>query len=295
MMWSDLSQKSRVSRDEIQAIRSSTSVTYIYYCQSAFASKGSWRSESQCQSARPTRFDGLIHHDFAVVRLTATNSEGERLELFISAEKERRGQGGGNPGIYINLLTDCALRNLQANILIAWDGFWIQVPLDVLTTKLFEGHDTEYNLVMNNCWRYARAASRSVLLLLSQQPGVNPVQKQILLEKAEEVSRFVITTAIWEAVRGIAAIVNYIYIWTHSVTTTATLEAVRRIAGIVDYGRMIWTRSVLTTATLEFFIVIAVPVGITLLILTRDKIRAWLNTRRSRPDASKAKESQYGA
>ncbi|OAE26222.1 hypothetical protein AXG93_3786s1010 [Marchantia polymorpha subsp. ruderalis] len=200
------------SPDDIDAIRSSTSVTTIYYCQSAFGSTGSlrttgsWRSESQCESARRARSHGLPHHDFAVVRLTATNSEGELLELYISAEKEGRGQGGGTPGIYINLLTECELQNLQANILIIWDGFSIQVPLDVLTTELFEGHDTDYNLLNKNCWNYAKAACRSVFRLLSQQPGVNPEQKQIFLEIAGEVSIYVATKVIWEAVRGIGVI-----------------------------------------------------------------------------------------
>ncbi|OAE34545.1 hypothetical protein AXG93_1247s1170 [Marchantia polymorpha subsp. ruderalis] len=187
----------KYSKDDIDAIRSSTSVQFIYYCQSAFASTGSCRWAWQRESARPAPLPVLPHHDFAVLRLKARNSEGKLLQFFISAEKEGRGQGGGTPGIYIHLLTRSAFRELRDNhnIIYSWKGYSIQVPLGDLTTTL-EGHDTNYNLLNNNCWRYAKAACRSVILLLSQQPGVNPEQKQLLLKSSRMVSYTVTKKAI---------------------------------------------------------------------------------------------------
>ncbi|BBN14273.1 hypothetical protein Mp_6g10280 [Marchantia polymorpha subsp. ruderalis] len=179
-----------LSPDDVQAIMSSTRVKNLHYCQSALTSFRSSQSETECQSARPGR-DKHINHDFAVFDLTATKFDGQHFNFFISAEKEGGGQEGGDSGIYIKVLTPEECKQLEDNILKSWEGFSTLVPLDILTRRLSE-YDKHYNLVYNNCWDYATAACKIILLLLSKQPDVNHENKQYFIDNAEKVEKSVL-------------------------------------------------------------------------------------------------------
>ncbi|BBN09536.1 hypothetical protein MPTK1_4g20540 [Marchantia polymorpha subsp. ruderalis] len=172
------------SSDELMMVISSTRVERIHYCQAGLGSNRSLRSKTEDFGNDHLRWDEFStpargtfgNHDFIVLDLNAPRRCcGElcshSIQFSIRAEKEGGGQGGGDPGIYINGLTRQDRHNLtlQGNIIASYNGYSTLVPLDVLVRNLYEGHDTQYNLLNNNCWVYAKAACKSVLDLLRRQ------------------------------------------------------------------------------------------------------------------------------
>ncbi|KAG6542260.1 hypothetical protein Mapa_016289 [Marchantia paleacea] len=236
-----LSEKREFSSNDISEFRSTTRCAKLDYCQSEVGNQGGVLASSprfnlarDPERTRPPRRWGFINHDYVVLHVTGEDAKGRSHKFSIVAEKRGTGQAGDLPGIHIGLLSEPEPTNLGGNIFRSWNCFLTPVPLHVLTKNLWEDHDPNYNFINKNCWHYAQAACKNVLLLLSEQPGVTAAQKRSFVENAEGVRNSVVTKAALETTERVAiytggalvagAIIFYVVKWLMDTKKTESTE-----------------------------------------------------------------------
>lgn len=149
----------------------------------------------------PQRTPTSVNHDFLVLEITAkgTNDQDSRT-FFIKAEKVGGWEAGVSSGIYVRLLEEEQVGRISDWRFYSWDcgSAPIPVPLNAII-KILENQDPKYTLLFNNCQHYAKAACKSVLLLLSEQPILPPNRSKSYWEnEAQTVATKIIALRIGE-------------------------------------------------------------------------------------------------
>jgi hypothetical protein len=176
------------------SIRSSSLLECICYCQSGLRNiapsiNPMLESAEQTQEAMGGSSNlvqiarALINHDFLVLQFQHQHSSDK---LYIRAEKSGRQEE--KAGIHI-AVDKSFPTNAHAVTLFTVD-VGHKIDLDVVLENLAR-HPAHYVLSEENCWKYARAAAKSLLLRCRELPGLAHTEKERLLKEAQNIEAYV--------------------------------------------------------------------------------------------------------
>jgi len=121
----------------------------------------------------------LINHDFLVLQFQHQHSSDK---LYIRAEK--LGRPEEKAGVHIAV--DKSFHTNAHAVTLFTVAVGHKIELDVVLENL-AGHPAHYVLSEENCWKYARAAARSLLLRCRELPGLTDTEKERLRTEAEKI------------------------------------------------------------------------------------------------------------
>ncbi len=203
------SVQTELGRSTYESIRSSSVLECIRYCQSGLItivpsinpileSAERTRQAHVVEKARD-----LINHDFLVLQFQHQHSSDK---LYIRAEK--LGRPEEKAGVHIAVDKSFPTNAHAVTLFTVAVGH--KIELDVVLENL-AGHPAHYVLSEENCWKYARAAAKSLLLRCRELPGLTDTEKERLRTEAENikanVARKFVRNVVSHSARKIGAII----------------------------------------------------------------------------------------
>jgi hypothetical protein len=184
------SVKTELGRSTYESIRRSSVLEYIRYCQSGLITivpsinpilesaertgQAMGGSNNVVEKARD-----LINHDFLVLQFQHQLSSDK---LYIRAEK--LGRPEEKAGVHIAVDKSFPTNAHAVTLFTVAVGH--KIELDVVLENLAD-HPAHYVLSEENCWKYARAAAKSLLLRCRELPGLTDTEKERLRTEAENI------------------------------------------------------------------------------------------------------------
>jgi len=197
------SVKNELGRCTYESIRTSSVLECIHYCQSGLVTIVP-STNPILESAERTRqamggssnvvekARDLINHDFLILQFQHQHSSDK---LYIRAEK--RGQPEEKAGVHIAV--DKSFRTNAHAVTLFTVAVGHKIELDVVLENL-AGHSAHYVLSEENCWTYARAAAKSLLLRCRELPGLTDTEKERLGTEADNIKANVARKFVWNVV-----------------------------------------------------------------------------------------------
>jgi hypothetical protein len=184
------SVKTELGRSTYQSIRSSSVLEYIRYCQSGLItivpsinptleSAERTRQAMGGSSNVVEKARDLINHDFLILQFQHQHSSDK---LYIRAEK--LGRPEEKAGVHIAVDKSFPTNARAVTLFTVAVGH--KIELDVVLENLAD-HPAHYALSEENCWKYARAAAKSLLLRCRELPGLTDTEKERLRTEAENI------------------------------------------------------------------------------------------------------------
>ncbi len=184
------SVKTELGRSTYQSIRSSSVLEYIRYCQSGLItivpsinptleSAERTRQAMGGSSNVVEKARDLINHDFLILQFQHQHSSDK---LYIRAEK--LGRPEEKAGVHIAVDKSFPTNAHAVTLFTVAVGH--KIELDVVLENLAD-HPAHYVLSEENCWKYARAAAKSLLLRCRELPGLTDTEKERLRTEAENI------------------------------------------------------------------------------------------------------------
>lgn len=184
------SVKTELGRSTYESIRRSSVLECIRYCQSGLITivpsinpilesaertrQAMGGSTNVVEKARD-----LINHDFLILQFQHQHSSDK---LYIRAEK--LGRPEEKAGVHIAVDKSFPTNAHAVTLFTVAVGH--KIELDVVLENL-AGHPAHYVLSEENCWKYARAAAKSLLLRCRELPGLTDTEKERLRTEAENI------------------------------------------------------------------------------------------------------------
>lgn len=184
------SVKTELGRSTYESIRSSSVLECIRYCQSGLItivpsinpileSAERTRQAMGGSNIVVEKARDLINHDFLVLQFQHQLSSDK---LYIRAEK--LGRPEEKAGVHIAVDKSFPTNAHAVTLFTVAVGH--KIELDVVLENL-AGHPAHYVLSEENCWKYARAAAKSLLLRCRELPGLTDTEKERLRTEAENI------------------------------------------------------------------------------------------------------------
>ncbi len=209
------SVKTELGRSTYESIRSSSVLECIRYCQSGLItivpsinpileSAERTRQAMGGSSNVVEKARDLINHDFLVLQFQHQLSSDK---LYIRAEK--LGRPEEKAGVHIAVDKSFPTNAHAVTLFTVAVGH--KIELDVVLENL-AGHPAHYVLSEENCWKYARAAAKSLLLRCRELPGLTDTEKERLRTEAENikanVARKFVRNVVSHSAKKIGAIIR---------------------------------------------------------------------------------------
>jgi hypothetical protein len=209
------SVKTELGRATYESIRSSSVLECIRYCQSGLItivpsinpileSAERTRQAMGGSNIVVEKARDLINHDFLVLQFQHQLSSDK---LYIRAEK--LGRPEEKAGVHIAVDKSFPTNAHAVTLFTVAVGH--KIELDVVLENL-AGHPAHYVLSEENCWKYARAAAKSLLLRCRELPGLTDTEKERLRTEAENikanVARKFVRNVVSHSAKKIGAIIR---------------------------------------------------------------------------------------
>ncbi|CAM6028553.1 unnamed protein product [Sphagnum balticum] len=209
------SVKTELGRSTYESIRSSSVLECIRYCQSGripivpsinpiLESAERTRQAMGGSSNVVEKARDLINHDFLVLQFQHQLSSDK---LYIRAEK--LGRPEEKAGVHIAVDKSFPTNAHAVTLFTVAVGH--KIELDVVLENL-AGHPAHYVLSEESCWKYARAAAKSLLLRCRELPGLTDTEKERLRTEAKNikanVARKFVRNVVSHSAKKIGAIIR---------------------------------------------------------------------------------------